>query len=60
MVKYEVFGVLDDEIIEFCEDNNIDCSENIKICCFVGEKKDLEKLHNEFFDEYKFNVEEVD
>ena len=24
MVKYEVFGVLDDEIIEFCKDNNID------------------------------------
>ena len=56
--SYEVFGKLDKDIIKFCKKNNIGCSEDGRICYFAGEKKDLEKLHDEFFNEYEFNIEE--
>jgi hypothetical protein len=56
--SYEVFGELDNEIIKFCKENNLGCSNDGRLCCFVGEKKDLEKLHDTFFDDYTFNIEE--
>ena len=57
--SYEVVGVLDKDIIKFCKSNNIGCSDNGKIMFFAGEKEDLQKLHDEFFDDYEFNIEEV-
>ena len=56
--SYEVFGELDNEIIKFCKENNLGCSYDGRLCYFVGEKKDLEKLHDKFFDDYTFNIEE--
>ena len=56
--SYEVFGELDNEIIKFCKENNLGCSSDGRLCYFAGEKKDLEKLHDKFFDDYTFNIEE--
>ena len=58
--SYEVFGKLDKDIIKFCKKNNIGCSDNERTIIFAGQKEDLEKLHNEFFNEYEFNIEEVE
>jgi hypothetical protein len=57
--RYEVFGTLDKDIVKFCKDNYIGCSASERCCYFVGNKEDLQKLHNEFFNEYEFNIEEV-
>ena len=56
--SYEVFGELDNEIIKFCKENNLGCSSDGRLCYFAGEKKDLEKLHDKFFNDYTFNIEE--
>ena len=56
--SYEVFGELDNEIIKFCKENNLGCSSDGRLCYFAGEKKDLEKLHDKFFDDYTFNIKE--
>ena len=58
--NYEVFGELDNDIIKFCKENNIGCSDNGRTIIFAGQKEDLQKLHDEFFDEYEFNIEEVE
>ena len=58
--SYEVFGELDNDIIKFCKGNNIGCSDNGRTIIFAGQKEDLQKLHDEFFDEYEFNIEEVE
>lgn len=56
--SYEVFGELDSKIIKFCKENNLGCSNEGRLCYFAGERKDLEKLHNTFFKDYTFNIEE--
>ena len=56
--SYEVFGVLDKDIIKFCKENNLGCSDNGRTIIFAGQKEDLKKLHDTFFDDYTFNIEE--
>ncbi len=57
--SYEVFGELDRELVMYCKKNGIGCSDNGRTIVFAGEKEDLQKLHDEFFNEYEFNIEEV-
>lgn len=57
--SYEVFGELDSDIVKFCKKNNLGCSDNGRTIIFAGQKEDLQKLHDEFFNEYEFNIEEV-
>lgn len=66
MFIYEVVCDIDNdsEVREYCFSNNIDCIKNGsikngKLCSFVGSKEKLEELHNNFFNEYEFEIREV-
>ncbi len=56
---YEVFGLLSEDIKDFCNENKITFSSDERLCYFTGNKQSLNKLHNEFFNEYEFNLKEV-
>ena len=55
--KYVVYGKLDNEIEHWCEKHNIEHSVDGNRIAFVGTDNSLKDLHNEFFNEYEFELE---
>ena len=55
---YEVFGELDTELQQYCVLHHIKYITNTKdkTIKFIASEEKLEKLHNDFFDEYSFEL----
>lgn len=60
MFIYEVVCDIDTdkEVREYCLSNDIYYVKEGKVCNFISSKEKLEELHNNFFDEYEFELSE--